>query len=78
MPTKSRRTPKKKPGPKRAPKDALWLTPSEVAAEWRCSLRWVNRLIESGELPVKFVGPRTRRIARADVDQFDYERADSA
>ena len=77
--TAPRRRPAKKPTLKLPPPDARWLKPSEVAAEWRVSLRWVNRLIESGELPAKSVGPRTRRISREDADQYRYgERADSA
>jgi excisionase family DNA binding protein len=48
---------------------APYLTPAEVAAEWRCSTDTVLRALDRGELD-GFRHGRLVRITRASVDRF--------
>lgn len=47
-----------------------FMTPAEVAAAARVSVRSVERWLKSGRLPGVRLGPKTWRILRADVHRF--------
>lgn len=49
----------------------MLLRASEVAKQWQCSVRTVNRLVDNGKLAAIQLGKsaRSRRFAQEDVDQ---------
>ena len=50
------------------------LTMEQVAKKLGVSLRTIYRWIDSGELPVSYVGKRTYRIFERDLIKFVYSR----
>lgn len=53
------------------------LTVPELAAEWRCSVDTVRRLIRAGDLRAEFLAGRWH-IARRDIDAFRKDRENVA
>lgn len=50
------------------------MTPREVADRWQVSLRTVERIIASGQLPVLRLGPKLVRIRYDDMLAYEHSR----
>jgi excisionase family DNA binding protein len=46
-----------------------WLTITEVAQHYRVSIRTVHRMIRSGQLRVRRIGPRLVRVHRSELNR---------
>jgi len=53
-----------------ANESSLLLTYDDVASELKVSARTVARLVGDGKLPSVTVGARSRRIRRADLEEY--------
>jgi excisionase family DNA binding protein len=45
-----------------------WLTVTEVAQHYRVSIRTIHRMIQSGQLRARKIGPRLIRIHRSELN----------
>ena len=55
--------------------DMDFLTIDKVAEILHVSKQKVNALIQSGELKVLLIGPRSRRIAKSELEKFISENS---